>query len=219
MCFSSSACFGVGVILGTIGVVNLRKVTDRTQIPFAAIPMMLAVQQFSEGILWVGLSDPASTWWQHTSVYFSLIYAQLIWPSWIPFSLLCLEKDPARRKLLLVFMTLGLLVSGYLLYCLFPQNVSAELHSGHIRYNLNLPFASTWAMNIIYFIPTVISLFVSSFKGMTPLAIAILITFFATKVFFDDYLISVWCSFAAGLSLMVVWITSMFGRHNKSIVS
>lgn len=217
MCFSASASFGASVILGTIGVVTLRKTTDRTQVPFAAIPLMFAAQQFSEGMLWMGLSDPAYASWQHFPVYIFLIFAQLIWPSWVPFSLLRLETNPARRKILQVFLTMGLSISCYLLYCLFVYDVSAEIRSGHIHYNLNFPFAFVWITSVIYFIPTVVSLFVSTVKGMSALAIAILISFLVTKVFFDDYLISVWCFFAAGLSLMIMWITSLFSRPSESL--
>lgn len=215
MCFSASASFGASVILGTIGVVTLRKTTDRTQVPFAAIPLMFAAQQFSEGVLWMGLSDPAYASWQHFPVYIFLIFAQLIWPSWVPFSLLRLETDPGRRKLLQLFTTMGLSISGYLLYCLFAYDVSAEIRSGHIHYVLKFPFALMWAASIFYFVPTVISLFISSVKGMNALAFAILISFVITKIFFDDYLISVWCFFAAGLSLMVLWIISICNRRSE----
>lgn len=215
MCFSASASFGASVILGTIGVVTLGKTKDPTQVPFAAIPLMFAVQQLSEGILWIGLSDPAHASWQHFPVYIFLIFAQLIWPSWVPFSLLRLETDPGRRKLLQLFTTMGLSISGYLLYCLFAYDVSAEIRSGHIHYVLNFPFALTWVASIFYFVPTVISLFVSSVKGMNALALVILISFVATKIFFDDYLISVWCFFAAGLSLMVLRIISLCNRRSE----
>ena len=219
MCFSAGASFGASVILGTIGVVTVKKTTDRTQVPFAAIPLIFAVQQFSEGVLWIGLTDPAHASWQHLPVYIFLIFAQLIWPSWIPFALLRLETNPARKKWLQVFLAMGLTTSGYLLYCLFFYEVSAEIQSGHIHYILNFPFALAWITSILYFIPTVMSLFVSSIKGMMALAFAILISFFATKIFFDDYLISVWCFFAAGLSLMVLWITSMFISPKESITA
>jgi hypothetical protein len=57
MCFSATASFGASVVLGTIGVATLTKVKERAQVPFAIIPIMFAVQQFTEGILWIGLSD------------------------------------------------------------------------------------------------------------------------------------------------------------------
>jgi hypothetical protein len=65
----------------------------------------------------------------------------------------------------------------------------------------------------MYFIPTVLSLFISSVKRMNMLGFAILLSFITTKVLFGDYLISVWCFFAAMLSLIVLGITSKFDKQ------
>src|SRR5688500_18586022 len=133
MCFSASASFGASVVLGTVGVITLKKVKAPEQIPFAVIPLMFAVQQLSAGSLWIGLSDPAHAAWRHFPVYIFLIFAQLVWPSWVPFSLLLLERDRVRRKALTFLLIIGLGVSCYLLYCLFVYDVSAEIRSGHIH--------------------------------------------------------------------------------------
>ena len=45
------------------------------------------------------------------------------------------------------------------------------------------------------------------------LGFAILLSFITTKVLFGDYLISVWCFFAAMLSLIVLGITSKFDKQ------
>lgn len=213
MCFSASASFGASIVLGAIGVATLKKVKAPLQVPFAAVPLMFAVQQFSEGMLWVGLSDPAHTSWRHFPIYIFLVFAQLIWPVWVPFSILLLENDTVRKRILLFFTIMGLSISLYLLYCLFVYDVSAEIRSGHIHYTLNFPKALTWISSVMYFIPTVLSLFISSVKRMNMLGFAILLSFITTKVLFGDYLISVWCFFAAMLSLIVLGITSKFDKQ------
>jgi len=215
MCFSANASFGASIVLGTIGVVTIRKVKEPMLIPFAVIPLLFAVQQASEGVLWLGLSNPSHASWRHFPVYIFLTFAQLIWPSWVPFSILLIEKDRNRKRLLTILLIMGLGISAYLLYCLFSYPVSAEIQFGHIHYKLNFPLAFAPISGVLYFIPTVISLFVSSVKKMPYLAIAILISFIATKIFFDDYLISVWCFFAAMLSLIVLGITSSFTNPSK----
>lgn len=216
MCFSANASFGASIVLGTMGVVNIKKVKEPNLIPFAIIPLMFAVQQVSEGVLWIGLSDPSHASWRHFPVYTFLTFAQLLWPSWIPFSILLLEKNKDRKQLLSILLAMGLGISGYLLYCLFNYPVSAEIQSGHIHYKLNFPLAFTPISGVLYFIPTVISLFISSVKRMTYLGLAILVSFIATKILFDDYLISVWCFFAAILSLIVLGITTGYTKHPES---
>ena len=113
MCFSASASFGTSVVLGTIGVVTLAKVKRRVQLPFAFIPVMFAVQQLTEGIFWISFSDSSHASRSHFSVYVFLTFAQIIWPVWTPFSVLLLEKDRARTRMLTI-MILGLSVSFYL---------------------------------------------------------------------------------------------------------
>lgn len=208
MCFSASASFGASIVLGSIGVVTLRKIKQPSQIPFAAVPLMFAVQQVSEGMLWIGLSDPSHASWRHFPVYIFLIFAQIIWPSWIPFSVLLLEKNRIRKRVLMVFLGMGLSISMYLLYCLMVYDVSAEIRSGHIHYTLNFPLSFSWIGSVFYFIPTVISLLVSGVRRIWILGLAILTSFIATQLFFEDYVISIWCFFAAVLSMIVLWITS-----------
>lgn len=214
MCFSASASFGTSVVLGTIGLVALTKVEKPVQIPFAVIPVMFAVQQLTEGALWISLSDPSYISWSGFPVYVFLTFAQIIWPVWIPFSVLLLEKDRIRKRILIILLVMGLCISFYLLYCLFVYDVSAEIRAGHIYYTLNFPMALVWISSILYFIPTVISLFISSVRRMPYLGVAILISFILTKMFFEDYLISVWCFFAAILSFIVLQITSTYSKRN-----
>ena len=55
MCFSAAASFTAGAVLTGIGVATLRKVEHPTYYLFASIPLLFAVQQFSEGVLWLTL--------------------------------------------------------------------------------------------------------------------------------------------------------------------
>ena len=57
MCFSASASFGAGIVISTIGVVTLKKVSSPAHYYFALIPLFFAIQQFAEGFLWLALAD------------------------------------------------------------------------------------------------------------------------------------------------------------------
>ena len=59
MCFSAGASFSAGVVLSVIGVATIRIVKHPSQLLFACIPIIFAVQQISEGVLWKTLPDPA----------------------------------------------------------------------------------------------------------------------------------------------------------------
>ena len=64
MCFSAGASFGASAILGTIGIVTLKKAKTTNQIPFASIPLLFGAQQAAEGALWIGLSSGNNESWR-----------------------------------------------------------------------------------------------------------------------------------------------------------
>jgi hypothetical protein len=44
MCFSATASFVAGTTLSTIGVVTITKVKQRSELPFALIPLLFGIQ-------------------------------------------------------------------------------------------------------------------------------------------------------------------------------
>ena len=211
MCFSAGASFGAGAVLGTIGIVTLKNAKTTNEIPFAAIPLLFGAQQAAEGALWIGLSSGNESW-QHLPVYIFLIFAQLVWPVWIPFSILHLENDRTRATIIKGMLGMGTFISLYLMYCMFVYEVKSEIHSGHILYTLSFPTAFAWITNVFYFVPTVVPLFISSIKRIQLLGLAVLVAFAFSKIYFVEHLISVWCFFAAILSLIIFWIVSTFKK-------
>ena len=157
MCFSAGASFGASAILGAIGTITLKKAKTTNEIPFASIPLLFGLQQAAEGALWIGLSSGNESW-KHFPVYIFLILAQLVWPVWIPFSILQLENDRTRGTIIKGILGVGSCISLYLTYCMIVYGVNAEIHSGHILYTLSFPTAFAWIRNVLYFVPTVVPL-------------------------------------------------------------
>ena len=207
MCFSAGASFGASAVLATIGIVTLKKAKTTNEIPFASIPLLFGAQQAAEGVLWIGLSSGNESW-KHFPVYIFLIFAQLVWPVWIPFSVLQLENDRTRATIIKGMLGMGTCISLYLMYCMLVYDVKAEIHSGHILYTLSFPTALAWITSVFYFVPTVVPLFISSIKRIQLLGVAVLAAFVFSKIYFVEHLISVWCFFAAILSLIIFWIVS-----------
>src|SRR5687768_18398485 len=96
MCFSATASFGAGIVLSTIGIATIKKAQRREQLAFAAIPLLFAVQQFSEGFVWVGLQN-SNALMASAGTYVFLFFAQVLWPFWVPWSVMILEKKETRR--------------------------------------------------------------------------------------------------------------------------
>lgn len=206
MCFSASASFSAGIILTTIGVVTIRKTQHPSQLMFACIPLIFGVQQISEGILWLTLPDLNLFDESISTAYIYLFFAQIVWPIWTPISILLLEKNPIRKKILRIFVGSGILVAGYLTYCLFTYSMNPEIVEHHIVYNQNNPFYARKFVILFYGAATIASTIFSSNKKMWLLGITILISYLISYFFYNHYVLSVWCFFSSLISLSVYYI-------------
>lgn len=206
MCFSASASFITSAVLFAGGVAAVKFSTNKRQLPFAVIPFIFSLQQFSEGMLWLSLSLPEFSGYKVTSMFAFLIIAQVVWPTWVPFSIYINEKKKKQKKILSALLIIGILVSVALGYGLLKFPVDAGIRNYHIGYFLDVPNQYRLIPGLLYFIPTVFPAFVSSAKYMRSFGIAILLSFLATKIFFPENVISVWCYFAALLTISVVVI-------------
>jgi hypothetical protein len=206
MCFSAGASFGASVILGTIGVVSLNKTKKPSQLMFAGIPMLFAVQQFVEGTLWLSLTHASFHSWQNITTYLFLLIAQGIWPFWIPVSMFLIETQKTRRIILLFVSALGLITSVLLICRLFTFPVFSEISSRHIYYGIESPRGLVLLSSIFYVAATVTPSFISGIKRMMILGTLLTVSLIISKVFYEEYLISVWCFVAALLSIIIVFI-------------
>jgi len=206
MCFSLSASFVAGSILSVIGVATISKVKAPSQFMFASLPLIFAIQQFTEGFVWLALSNSNYNEWQQIPITIFLIIAQLIWPVWVPLSILLVEKNTKRKKILSGLLVMGTMLSIYLAYCLLIYNVSATITPYHIRYTLDFPNQHIPYFAVLYFLPTILPPFISSNKKMLLLGTLILTSFLFTVFFFNDYILSVWCFFSALISGIVYLI-------------
>jgi hypothetical protein len=203
MCFSASASFGAGIVLTGIGIVSIKKADTPSKSLFASIPLIFGVQQITEGFLWLALSNPDFVALKEPSTYIFLFFAQIVWPFWVPFSILKLEKDQRRKKTEKILMFIGAIVSVYLAYCLVFFKVEAKIIGMHISYLQDYPKGLSRYGGILYILATIAPPFFSSVKRMWMLGTAILISYIMTAIFYTDYIVSVWCFFAAIISITV----------------
>lgn len=219
MCFSASASFGAGVILSTIGVISLKQVKTSSQIPFASIPLIFAAQQISEGVLWLALPSSTNLILPTITTYIFLFFAQVVWPIWVPFSILKLEKNENKKKILRVLVGTGLMVSVVLAYCLLRYRVQASIMEYHISYQQDYPYALSHYGGVFYIIATIAPPFFSSAKKMWALGFSILISYIITTIFYDDYLVSVWCFFASVIGIAVFVIMKEMKKNTNEMIA
>lgn len=213
MCFSAGASFAGSIILSTIGVATLGKVRKPAQRLFALIPLLFGFQQLVEGILWLTLRSNKYDYLQNIAIYTFLITALVIWPTMIPLSMWFIEEVKRRKTILIVLILIGGTLTLFYGYCLIFYNVSARIQDFHIQYIDTFPVIPVRIAFVLYFIATIAPLFVSSVKRMWLFGVLITISCVITGIFFAQYLTSVWCFFAALISVVIYWILS--GSQNK----
>jgi hypothetical protein len=203
MCFSANASLGAGLALSVIGVLSIKKVQRPSLLLFASIPFIFGVQQIAEGVLWLTLPHPEYINTQRVATFVFLFFAQLLWPLWVPIAILMAEKKETRKNIQKVLVGLGLLMSFYLAYCLLTFNVEAKIIGKHITYFQNYPVSLQPYSMVLYLIVTITPTFFSHVKHMWLLGICILISYIITMIFYQHYVVSVWCFFSSIISLSI----------------
>lgn len=217
MCFSANVSFGATIVLGTIGAASVKQVRHPQQFFFAAIPLLFAVQQACEGFLWLGFRDPDYEFMRPFCIYVFLFFAQVLWPTWAPLSVMLMEKREKRKLVLEIFVVIGVLVSAYLAYCLASYPVDAFVEGKHIRYYQDYPLQFKKYGGVLYFIALIVPTFYSGVKNMWVLGLTVLLSFGATIIFYENYVVSVWCFFAALTGLVIFIIMSQIRMHSFKV--
>lgn len=206
MCFSATASFGSGILLSAVGAASLKKTKSPEQVPFASIPIIFGVQQLAEGFVWLSLSNAQFAQFQQAATYVFLLIAQAVWPILIPFAFWKMETDLTRKRILAGLTGLGCIVVAVVLSILFSHTVTADIHAHHVKYHVIAPASVKFLGGVPYFLSIVVSPFVSSIPRMKWLGWGTLGAFIFAKIFFAQYLVSVWCFFAALVSIGVYLI-------------
>jgi hypothetical protein len=206
MCFSPEASFAGGVVISSIGVAAVKKVQQPAQIVFASIPLFFGAQQIAEGVVWLTVPHPDYGAVQKFATVIYLLMARVVWPMLMPLSLLLMEENHKRKKILSVLFMMGLSVSLYYTYCIMFLNVAPQIMGHHIQYISDYPESLAVPVFIIYFIAAVPPLFISSIKRTRLLGALMFLSCLVTAIFYMQYLTSVWCFFAAVISGVILWI-------------
>jgi hypothetical protein len=215
MCFSASASFGAGIVLAAISIASIKKAQKPSQIYFASIPIIFCVQQVAEGFLWLALTKPVYAPLEHITTYIFLFFAQVVWPLWIPYATLKLEKEEKEKNFQRVLLGIGLLVSSFLGYCLVSYSVEAKIIGYHITYLQDYPIVFGGYGDLLYIIATIAPPLFSNIKKMWLLSITIIISYIITKIFYVDYIISVWCFFSSIISISILIIMDEIKNPSK----
>ncbi|MBI5626392.1 MAG: hypothetical protein HY935_04225, partial [Nitrosomonadales bacterium] len=195
---------------------------------WALIPVLFGFQQTFEGRVWQELDAGNAT----AAVPFALgfhFFSHFLWLWWLPLCSYLVEPDKTsktgmlRKRVIGGCVTFGAFAGTvvYSVMLLHPAWMSVAVREHSIVYNFFVPFPSPIHIPItlaaLYALTILVPLFFSShrqvriFGGLVALSMVL-----ASEVFGYAY-ISVWCFFAAVLSLYLVYMIRHLVAEAKSI--
>jgi len=172
---------------------------------FAAVPLVFAAQQATEGVVWLTMADPASSLLNRLAVSTFLGFALVIWPFWVPLSVRTMERSEARRRALTALAWFGGLVSVSAVLLLSRWQPVARISGHSIRYDYpGTGDAPThFLLLVAYAGCVVVPLFLSTAKLARTIGVVLVVSVMMTLVIERDAFTSVWCFFAAILSGLI----------------
>ncbi len=202
MCFSATASFTAGIALTGLGAVTLPLVPQRRQRWFAALPLIFGLQQILEGVIWNQVEAAGHGAVRTPAVELWLLIAWLLLPIWVPLSVRAFEPDPRRQRWMLGLAGVGAVTGGYLAVESMVSTTSVQVAHQHLEYAI--PVHPGWPVAIPYIAATCVSLLLSSHRFVMVFGGALLIGMLSTAALEARAFSSVWCFFAAVLSVTLL---------------
>lgn len=210
MCFSATASFTIGTLLLPVSAYAMRRASliDRRYYPLAAFPLLFGMQQISEGVVWLGLTGVLPEYERAGTLGF-LFFAFLFWPLLVPVAAWWLETDRFRCWLMIILMAMGATLGGllYLPLLLDSSQVAPTIIHHSITYStarFTDGFFSREFNCAAYSLVITAPLLISSMQSIRLYGLLLLISVVVSALFFHYAFTSVWCLFAALLSIYVV---------------
>ncbi len=202
MCFSVEADVVAGAVLLPMAVVALREVRHVRELPFAALPLLFALHQLVEAVIWAGLEGavvPEAL--QHGAVLIYLGYAMVVLPTLFPLSVLLLEPHGARLRVA-PFVLLGAVTSVALGAEVFSAPVSAVAHPYALEYVTGLSHGDL--LTVPYVVAVIGPALLSGYRSLVAFGWVNLVGLVAVAFVYVDAFASLWCIYAALSSTLIV---------------
>jgi hypothetical protein len=214
MCFSATGSIIASGLLLPTGIYCLKRaheLGDRYLI-LATIPLLFGIQQLCEGILWINIGTGNTQIIKYISEFY-LIFSHLLWLIITPLAILLIETD--RKK---IFICTICLIAGMALSVDYlPILLNTDFHKIYIQGNsivykvtLNIQNKELSFMfeKLPYPIIILTPLLISSIRQIRITGVLMTISMLISFLFFEYAFTSVWCFFAAIISIYIALIFS-----------
>lgn len=201
MCFSASVSFAASAFVASAGILAIRATQKPAERPFASVPILFAIQQFIEGVLWLLLPHVGTTLATQGLVQIYAFFIGVIWPIMIPLGILLIEPGLIRRRLMMAVLAIGVIVAIGTFGIIVRYGVGVQVVNQCLVYSN--PVGGGFLIRSAYVIATCAAYFLSSHTSVRWIGVAMVAGFGVAFTFYRLNWPSVWCFFAAIVSALI----------------
>jgi len=203
MCFSPTASFVSAALIGTIGVATLRHVSVPRTVLFAATPMLFALHQFTEGLVWLGLEGRIGPIGRDHAAFLFTMYAQGLLPFLMPLAVTLMEPAGWRRWVLTGLTAIGAVAAAWDAYGL--MFLPSQLFIEHNAIAYRNVMTGSLPISLLYILASCGALLLSRYKVVRWYGLLNVIALTIVELVRAYAFASIWCFYAALMSIMLYW--------------
>lgn len=209
MCFSAPVSFLASGALTTLGVSSFFRAFSKNLKILSLAPIVFGIQQAMEGFQWLALKSGHPN---IAAAYVFLFFAFPFWLVYVPLVVLLNEKHPKRIQWL--FFSLGIVTSLFYFWVLLFNYVSVEIVGQSIQYLMAT--SHSIIPSLFYILVVCGSLVTFKEKSVRWFGFLVLLSAVISQFFYTTAFTSVWCFFAAILSLFTYFYIRSKTQESKN---
>lgn len=214
MCFSATASFSASAVIAVIGVATLRLVREPRTLLFAAMPLLFAFHQLTEGFVWLGLDGRIGRLALDHVAFMFTMYAQGLLPALMPLAVALMEPRGWRRGAILGLTAIGAVAAGWDAIGLISLPLHTFIDGNSVAYRNHM--TGNLPISLLYISATCGALLLSTHRVVRWYGALNIVVLAITQIVKSYAFASVWCFYAAIMSTMIYW---QFHRGNIDIAT
>lgn len=201
MCFSLEADLAAGAVVTVIGLDALRHVRRPSELPLAALPLVLGAHLLVEVIVWRGLEGDASVRTLEVATWAYALIAYVLVPVLAAVAVTLWEPTGSRRRML-PFVAMAVGAAAVLLWWQVTDPVVAVVDGHHIEYVIRAGTTSG-LVAVPYVLGTCGPALLSRDRALRLFGVLNLVVVGALALVEREGLVSLWCAWAAVTSVVI----------------
>ena len=215
MCYSPTASFVSAALIGTVGVTTLKHVRSPNTLLFGATPILFALHQFTEGLVWLGLQGRIGSVGRDHAAFLFTLYAQGVLPFLMPLAVALMEPAGWRRKAVFGLTAVGAVAAAWDAYGLIFLPTRVFVDHNAIAYRNAM--TGNLAISLLYIASSCGALLLSTYRVVRWYGILNVIALVIVEIVREYAFASIWCFYAALMSIMLYWQFSRGNMHHAAV--